>query len=108
MNRLGEGVLARDVDSAIAALSVSGQPEVDAHPERWAIVDDSSYCHLLLRLRQLCCSAFTELSDAPTHAGGKRRPTWPLRKRRCALNLLPGRINQKLPYRGARLSMCRP
>jgi len=34
VNRLGEGASARDVDSAIAALSVSGQPEVDAHPER--------------------------------------------------------------------------
>ena len=34
VNRTGSGVMARDVDSAIAALSVSGRPEVDAHPER--------------------------------------------------------------------------
>ena len=34
INRQGDGVSARDVDSAIAALSVSGQPAADPHPER--------------------------------------------------------------------------
>lgn len=35
VNRFGEGVMARDVDSAIVALSASGkQPDADPHPER--------------------------------------------------------------------------
>ncbi len=66
VNRTGDGMAARDVDSAIAALSISGRPEVDAHPER---------CRCLLAPASLARAA-TGWDEGANLMCGSKRSIW--------------------------------